>query len=152
MKHILLCAIAAANWLGANESGSSVLIEQMTNLIQTQNYQMMDAKDLKNLGSEENDIDLTQFTSPQLIIKCSQGSTFPLNFSIHGESLSLAKTPCELKINKDLYLAFFEEELLISSDLQNWDTLGDFWSGSCSFGVTIDDGNLITDFDLTFDQ
>ena len=149
MKYAVLCATLITGLLCADDTA---LIQDVQDRIKASNYQIIDADALKDYPFEEAFIDLSKQVSPQIIVRCPKGSTLPLDFSVKGNTVSVPKVTCELKIEKDIYLAFVEDSLFLSSDLQDWKVFCDFWTGSCSFGAMIDDGQLITDFGFEVDQ
>ena len=149
MKSALLCATLMTGLLYADDTS---LIQDIQDRIQANNYLIVNADELKDDPFEEVLVDLSEQVSPQIIVKCPAGSTFPLDFSVEGNSISVPRITCQLNMKKDMYLVFVEDSLFLSSDLQDWRVFCDFWTGSCSFGASIEDGKLVADFGFEVEQ
>lgn len=150
MKHRILYAalplfFSLATSLRAEEE---TRLSQIENFIKTESYQIVDLADLKNRPF----LDVTQQTSPLVIVKCPKDSLLPFTFFIRGDSLSTPEVSTQLQMLKDHYLIFFGEELFISTDFQNWKPLSQLWSGTTSYGIGLKEGIATVDLEFEFDQ
>lgn len=77
-----------------------------------------------------------------VVLECSEGMNLPFNFTLQGEFLMLHTDEYKdcIRVLKTCYIRCKENNFIFSTDLQNWQEFSDFFSGSLSVGVDVNEG------------
>lgn len=114
-------------------------------------FQIINVSNLteKNLANLMND------QTPNLVIEFNEGTVLPLSLVFDGNLFELIPTKQSLlKVKETIYVCFIQGDMFFSSDLKNWKSFADFFTGSVSFGIAVEDGQpeikFITDLNFRY--
>lgn len=96
--------------------------------------------------------DLTQKTiadffadgAEHFVLECTEGMILPLNLSFKGEFLALDidGASCMIKVLQTCYIKSVDGTLLFSSDVHDWKTFQEFFTGMMSVSLNVVEGDV----------
>jgi hypothetical protein len=145
MKYIRIAACALITMGGLNQiSADSTLTSEE---LQTAT-QIISLTDL----TEELINDFSQGNTPDMIVECRAGTYLPFTMSLTGEFVALEgadETSLYLKLLQTCYVRCLGEgNFLFSTDLQQWKSHSEFFTGRVEVHVSLQDGVPAAGVDL----
>lgn len=80
---------------------------------------------------------------PEIAVEFSAHTSLPVNFFLKGDVANLTERERsfqQIEIKQTFYARYVTEELILSSNLTDWKSFLDFFTGNSSVGVSIQDG------------
>jgi hypothetical protein len=94
----------------------------------------------------------------QLIVECGEGAELPFKMSIKGNCLQLdssQQSAVSLKVLQTCYVRCVKEnelQFLFSSDLEQWKSFSDFFTGELKLTVVTEEAGTIARMELELNQ
>ena len=92
--------------------------------------------------------------TPQRILQCTKGESFPLRFILKSEWLSLEVNPVPLTatVLKTCFIKCIEGTLFFSIDLKDWKSFEKFFTGMVGASLSIDEGLVEMGLNIELNQ
>jgi hypothetical protein len=78
--------------------------------------------------------------SPYTVVALRQGGTLPVNLKVSGNLFDLALEGGPIVVKQNLYLRVLNDEILVSTNLQNWHALEEAFHGDVAAFVCKEGG------------